>query len=318
MRRHTLAALAALVALPALVGAERDAAAAKPRCLWAKRDCYPPANLWYRVRVEFTGDLVRRSVEGSMPTWERTTRLEWTLESNTAVRLRLMCDDMADNAGPFLVKRTIQGVRRTIGGCGRGARRDLFPSLSFAAKGTGELTRWTNSETGGPVDGPGSHCDGFTVTAQAPRQELSGAVQSVGGSAASIEIGVRAAGRVVPPTGSTPYTCTNTITGQTSTRSATGLAGACCHIFGSTGWYQRDGILGWKRITDHLRFSPTAARFGGRLWVLHDVDQDEITEDRPALPPPGAAWLREEQHYYYKILFVPCPNHGLDVARCDR
>jgi hypothetical protein len=29
--------------------------ARKPRCLWRKRGCYPPANLWYRITVEFDG-----------------------------------------------------------------------------------------------------------------------------------------------------------------------------------------------------------------------------------------------------------------------
>ena len=289
--------------------------AKKPRCLWPKRECHPPANLWYRITVEFRGDLTRHS-PNSNPAWVRTTRLASRIVSTNAVRLRLMCDDTHDDAGPFLVTRRINGKRRTIGGCGPGARRSRQSTLRFAAKGSGELTRWENTEAGQPVDDPAQRCDGYTVTATAPRQALSGAIRTTGGSVGGIEITIAPSGRVVPPSGRTTYTCTVKRTGQTTSRTATGLSGACCHIFGSTGWYQRDA-LGWRPITERLRFSPKAAKFGRRYATQLEADQDEITEPNVVpSPPPGAAWLREKQEYSYVIRLASCPNQGLDVGRC--
>ena len=321
---RALVAVLALVALAACAGgAAPDRAegqvhaqsAKKPRCLWLKRECYPPANLWYRIAVEFRGKLTRHS-PNSIPAWVRTTRLESRIVGLNAVRLRLMCDDRNDEAGPCLVTRRINGKRRTIGGCGPSARRSRHSTLQFAAKGNGELTRWENTEVGQPVDDPAQRCDGYTVTATAPRQALSGAIRTNGGSVGGIEISIAPAGRVVPPSGRTTYTCTVQRTGQTTTRTATGLGGACCHIFGSTGWYQRDA-LGWRPITERLRFSPKAANFGRRYTANLTADQGEIMEPNvvPA-PPPGAGWLREQQEYTYVIVLQPCPNQGLDVGRC--
>lgn len=323
---RALAAVLVLVALAACAsGASPDRAegqvhaqsAKKPRCLWPKRECHPPANLWYRITVEFRGQLTRHS-PNSIPAWVRTTTLESKIVSSNAVRLRLMCDDRNDDAGPYLVKRRINGKLRTIGGCGPGtaARRSLHSTLRFAAKGNGELTRWENTEVGQPVDDPTRRCDGYSVTATAPRQALSGAIRTNGGSVGGIEVSITSAVRVVPPSGRTTYTCTVKRTGETTTRTATGLSGACCHIFGSTGWFQRDA-LGWRAITERLRFSPKAANFGRRYTALLRADQGEITEPNvvPA-PPPGAGWLREKQEYSYVIRLQPCPNQGLDVGRC--
>jgi hypothetical protein len=110
------------------------------------------------------------------------------------------------------------------------------------------------------------------------------------------------------------------VTGEVTTRRATGSpagGGACCHLWGSTGWYQRDGVLGWRPISQKLRFSPRAANFGRRYAAILEASQEEVTESPiDPLPPPGIAWLSEEQSYHYKIVLEPCPNRGLDVERC--
>jgi hypothetical protein len=131
--------------------------AQKPRCLWPKRDCYPPPNLWYRITVGFDGVLYfafrppKHGITHCFPCWERTIELEWKIRSNSAVRLRLMCDDLSDSAGPFLVKRRINGERKPIAGCARGAR-NVRPSLMFAANGQGEVTRWKNTLVADPSE----------------------------------------------------------------------------------------------------------------------------------------------------------------------
>jgi hypothetical protein len=323
-----MATAAAGLAVWALFAAPASAqAASKPRCLWPSRACTPPANLWYRITVEFDGQLTLRfrpgirGLQACFPCWVRTTELKWRIVSNTAVRLRLLCDDVDDDAGPFLVKRLINGKRRTIGGCARGARRDLRPSLQFAARAAGNVTRWTNTAVVEPVDGQAERCEGFTHTTTASAQALSGAIRTTGGSSAGFQIDISATGPVMPPTGAPPaYTCVNKITGEQTTR-RTGSpvgGGACCHLWGSSGWYQRDDFMvGWRTIGQKLRFSPRAANFGRRYAAMREATQDEITELPVAPPPPpGAAWLLEEQSYQYRIALEPCPNRGLDVERC--
>lgn len=296
--------------------------ARKRRCLWRKRECYPPANLWYRVTVEFDGQLTFRARDHfqSCPAcWVMTTEVKWRIASNTAVRLRLLCDDEDDDTGPFLVKRRIDGKRRPIGGCARGARGDVHPSLLFAAHAAGELTRWTNTAVVDPVDGQIVRCEGFTHTTTTSGQPLSGAIRTTGGSLAALEIDVSPIGPVMPPTSAPPtHTCTNKITGEVTTHYGSPAGGgACCYLWGSTGWYQHDDVFGWRTISQKLRFSPRAANFGRRYAPVLEATQREITEPRPEpLPPPGAAWARQEQSYHYKIVLEPCPDRGLDVERC--
>jgi hypothetical protein len=191
-------------------------------------------------------------------------------------------------------------------------------SLRLGARAGGELTRWTNTFTADPVDGPGQRCDGYTATTSATPQALKGATRTSGGSAAGIAIDVSPLGRALPPSGPAPtHSCTNKITGYTTTRIGSfGLGDACCHIFGSTPWYQRDQ-LEWGPITERLRFSPKAADFGRRYTANLHAEQDAITESpiKPA-PPAGAPILLEEQLYLYTIRLEPCPNRGLNVKRC--
>ena len=336
-RRFVAGVVCALVAVGAIAagggvavarsdGEVQARATSKPRCLWAGRDCFPPANLWYRVAVEFDGQLTfrlqpgLRGVQACFPCWVRTTELEWRIAGHNAVRLRLMCDDEDDSAGPFQVKRRINGKRRTIGGCAPGARGDVHPSLRFASNGAGEVTRWMNTAVVDPVDGPVGRCEGYTHTTTASSQALSGAIRTTGGSVGGFQIDISPLGRVMPPTGPGPtYTCTNKTTGAVTTHRPAGSpagVGACCHLWGSTGWYQRD-MLGWRPISQKLRFSPRAANFGRRYAAILEATQEEITES-PINPPPapGAAFLQDEQSYHYKIVLEPCPNRGLDVERC--
>jgi hypothetical protein len=299
--------------------------ARKPRCLWRKRECYPPAKLWYRITVEFDGQLTlrfRRGIRGLQtcaPCWVRTTRVKWRIVSNTAMRLTLMCADEKDRAEPFLVRRRINGKRRPVGGCARGARRDLRPTLRFAAHGQGDVTHWTSTAVVEPVDGQVMSCEGFTHTMTAPGQAVAGAIRTAGGSFAGLQIDVTPVGSVMPPSGAAvTHTCTNKITGEVTTRRGSPAGGgACCHLWGSTGWYQRDDALGWRPITQKLRFSPRAANFGRRYGPQLEATHREITESTvEPVPPPGAALLLEEQSYGYKLVLKPCPNQGLDVERC--
>jgi hypothetical protein len=325
---RVLGAVVVLVAFTAVAGGATAArvhdqrhaqAAQKPRCLWPKRECHPPANLWYRVLVGFRGVLTRHSSENAIPNWVRTTELKWRFVSHHAVRLRLMCDDELDASGPFLVQRRINGKRRTIGGCGPDPRRGLRTSLRFAATGSGETTRRTNTFVAAPVDGPVERCEGYTSTSNAPTQALSGAIRTTGGSVGGMEISISPIGRVMGPTGTPPtYTCTNKVTGASRTRTGDhGNGGACCHIFGSTQWHQRDSLGQWRSITERLRFSPTASNFGRRYAANLAAEQEELKElDVKSIPPAGTPWLFEEQAYSYAIVLTPCPNQGLDVGRC--
>jgi hypothetical protein len=330
-----IVALVGFVALPGLdVSAAptaeelRASSGKKPRCLWPKRDCYPPANLWYRVSVEFDAKLVQRfrppnyGIRQCFPCSERTTELKWRIESNTAVRLRLMCDDLSDSGGPFLVKRRINGKRRTIGGCPRGARaRGRYETLMFGANGHGEIERWKHTMVADPYETDSVRCDGYTASSEAPRQGLSGAIRTAGGSAAGIDIGISPSGRPVTPSGGrVRYTCLLKVTGQTWTTDdhLVSSGAGCCHILGSTGWYQRDD-LGWRPITERLHFSPHARNFGGRYQANLLAFQEEITESPVQPPPPaGAAWLTAEQGYGYTVVLRPCPDKGRDVEGCAR
>ena len=124
---------------------------------------------------------------------------------------------------------------------------------------------------------------------------------------------------MVPPSGPLP-TCTCTIKTTGATFTNVGLPaslGACCHVFGSTGWYQRNTHLEWRTITQKLDFSPNARNFGRRYEAILLAFQYEIAEPSvEPLPPPGAAWLREEQSYSYVIVLRPCPDKGRDVEGC--
>src|SRR5262245_38737378 len=132
--RHRLAAgvVGALVAAGAIDGGGVAAArseqephartASTPRCLWAKRDCYPPARLWYRVSVSLEAEQnasVERPPAGGFSGETHRHRLSerWTLRSVHAIRLTQLCDEVDERERPFLDKRRIDGRRKTIGGC---------------------------------------------------------------------------------------------------------------------------------------------------------------------------------------------------------
>lgn len=125
-------AMAALLLLPAAgraAGPESPATgrAAAPESTTAdpeatvsarKRRRYPPARLWYRVNVQFHGEVdVPPGRVLELSEFEE----RWGLSSRTAIRLTLLCVDTREGEPeqPFAIKRRVRGKRRRVGGCPR-------------------------------------------------------------------------------------------------------------------------------------------------------------------------------------------------------
>ena len=128
---------------------------------------------------------------------------KWTLHSNTAVRVSLMCQNtlLPDGTLVFIRRRLRDGGRRVrVGGCPRNRPKGshLRPTLRFAANATGEISEWENSFIG----------LGAGVCPDTPETQRLTSAQGIGGSISSPSSAVEGLVlrlRLAPPAGTMHY-----------------------------------------------------------------------------------------------------------------
>ena len=309
---------------PSTSGAEPNRRAAPKKCLWKKRDCYPPARLWYRVSASLEAEqntsLDRPPTDASEH--HRLTE-RWTLRSNHAIRLTLLCDDPA-LAEPFLAKRRIDGKRRTIGGCANPRERRMRPSLRFAATAGGEVTSMVRSQTFGPTEviHPGGgfrRCEGREVSnTLVSSQPLAGTISTRDSTGIGLLIDAPASAPFATTHSvRTAFTCEENGTVTSSPRVEFDLRFGHTDVIGGD---PREGIFDageWVALYNRLLFSARATDFGGALTFHKKVTQPELKPGAFPPPPPelGGAFTAAKD-YSFTVRFEPCPDKGRDVQGC--
>lgn len=300
-------ASAALIATPAN-------AARKP-------SAYPPARLWYRVAVDFAGDW-----KGTQPDPANHRFSErWTLHSNTAIRVSLMCQNrLVPDSEAHFIRRRIRGHRRPVrvGGCPAGRREgSARPTLRFAANARGEVTAYQNSFVG-----LGTNCaDRHELQRLVSSQPLGGSISSPSTWAEGFVIRLR----LEQPAATLHWhagarECVKT-TGPDIGSRYTEPAIDSDLLFGSAGQLvgdegiadpqdRADGGTGWLPLEQFLR-SGRRPPFGRAFKLTFRVAQAQV--DPATYPAPPIPASHREKHYRYTIRFTPCPRHGLDVNHCS-
>jgi hypothetical protein len=322
--------------MPALADSDtavRPAASPAGRgCLWKRRDCYPPARLWYRLSLRFKGDFRWEGrADHPLSAWKvPADRVDsglerWELESNTAVRLTLSCADVGElQREPFLVKRRINGKRRTIGGCPRNAPTRLKPTLNFAANATGELTFFSRTATMAAGTGNTHRCDGWSFSdIFTSSHGLVGSVGSRSSLTEGLELGwvpaPPTAGRLIhhdavrctPLGGGNPFLV---LPEQNNERDD----GFYAPALGTEYLNNVDPNIGWRPAPWFVRFAVRAAHFGGDFIIQGQAKQPQRDPRSPAYvrPPVAPTYEHWRKDYTYTLRLEPCPNTGLDVESC--
>jgi len=302
------------------------------RCLWPGRACHPPARLWYRVSLRLDARLDYRSPPGALysgpsprpyygvvPGTETLGEV-WELESDNAVRLTLACVDLDVPDVPFLIERRVNGRRRPVGGCGRGAPARLRPSARFTALAAGAVVYYRRQQTIEPFTiANGDRCDGhvsvYTLTKAAG---LGGMVRTD----SSMDSGLVVNAFAIPPTG-TAYSraderrCTPPgrdpyvyFAARDENRPIAGPT-----IVGEE-YVHPSAAIGWTPAPALVRFALRPSRFGRAFVIRRPVRQPQIDQElygqAPLLPQFGLY----RKDYVYTLRLTPCPNRGLDVGRC--
>ncbi len=311
-------ALTALIPLAALAATTTATAAHRPRA--HKPPAYPPAQLWYRVSLDFTG-----TGKGADPTHQMFSE-KWTLHSNTAVRVSLMCKNtlLPDGTLVFIRRRLREGGRRVrVGGCPRNrpTGSQLRPTLRFAANATGEISEWENSFIG----------LGAGVCPDTPETQRLTSAQGIGGSISSPSSAVEGLVlllRLAPPAGTMHYhrdarQCSYFSEPALDVDSAwTGepydpvgdefIANPRGVADGQPAWLPLNELL----ISRGNLLTRQAERFGHAFTLRFSVDQRAIAAGSYPPAPPGTGGNEREKHYRYTFRFTPCPRRGLDVKHC--
>lgn len=302
--------------------------AQEPRCLWPKRDCYPPANLWYRISLGFLGSYARAFDPGEIVVRGQLVgrasidgRERWELESNTAVRLTLRCVDRHGNE-PFLVRRRINGKRRTIGGCARNAPDRFGPTVRFATNATGEMESWRETTTAEPYTSGNSECQGFTDKQKLISSHgLLGQISTGSSLTDPVELGVG----WHPPSGTGnahegERRCVDSTTGAQTFYEPprdVPIDDLFPPLLGSEYLYRFPGeAVPWRPGWFRVRFHFSAPNFGSDWTIQREARQPQLepgSYPRPPTPPHFETW---EKDYVYTLRFEPCPNRGLDVEHC--
>ena len=308
----------ALTALIALAASASATAAHRPRT--RQPPAYPRAQLWYRVSVDFTG------------TWKGATLPDpvnhmfsekWTLHSNTAVRVSLMCQNtlLPDGTLVFIRRRLRDGGRRVrVGGCPRNRPKGshLRPTLRFAANATGEITEWEHS----------SIALGGGVCPDTPETQRLTSAQGIGGSISSPSSAVEGLVlllRPAPPAGTMHY---HRDARQCSYFSEPAIdadlpwsSGPVGDEFIADPQGLAEGQPAWRPMNRLLisrgsLLTGQAERFGHAFTLRFTVDQAAIAARSYPPAPPGTGGNDREKHYRYTFRFTPCPRRGLDVKHC--
>ena len=175
LRLPLLGALLAGLILSLFAHGTPDASAADaPRATASKERCaYPPARLWYRLQLDFKGRM-----SGDAGGLEHSRESSWSLRSNTAVRVTLLCVNRKFPDKPFfntpkLGRKDGKFVKQRIGGCEKRCP-NLMATARFRAGAGGEVTSWKHLEITHP---PSCELRRSTQTLLAP-QELGGSLFS--------------------------------------------------------------------------------------------------------------------------------------------
>ena len=298
--------------------------ATAPASLARKPPAYPPAQLWYRVSVDFDGTWTGATLPD--PAHSMFSE-KWTLHSNTAVRVSLMCQNtlLPDGTLVFIRRRLRDGGRRVrVGGCPRNRPKGshLRPTLRFAANATGEISEWEHSLI----------ALGAGVCPDTPETQRLTSAQGIGGSISSPSSAVEGLVlrvRLAPPAGTmhnhrdarrcsyfsepardvdSPWRAGDPYdpVGDEFIADPQGLAD------GRPAWLPMNQLL----ISRDKLLTRQADRFGHAFTLRFTVDQAAIAAGSYPPAPPGTGGNEREKHYRYTFHFTPCPRRGLDVKHC--
>ena len=321
---------AATVIARALAAAALAGLAATSVAAAADRPGYPPARLWYRIDVKFKGESSFNSVlpaQNGVSEHEEgnATAQSWNLRSDHAVRLTLMCVDLSDfDPEPFLVRRTINGERRAVGGCPKNARQGLKPTARFLADLSGEVTSYSDNDFVGLHSRNGASCSGSELLRSLNGTQGLSAQVSTGsslsqplmlhlapgepfGNVHAYDTGtecVRPSGEVFtePPSQSDRQFDPLEIMGGDPLE----------HVFRPAPDYQ----VHWTRVQDYLSFPVRAGNFGEDYVIQRTVSQPQLEAGSYPPPPSGARVNWTQKRYIYTIHLEACPRKGHDVEAC--
>ena len=321
--------LAAIVGLVALAPAAEAAttARAKPKCVWPGRDCHPPARLWYRVSASLKAD---QQVNDDVPPSNASTgheqrytwAQEWKLESKHAVRLTLMCTQVAPRE-QFIDSARIDGRRRKIGGCAPRRPASRFtPSARFAAAADGQVTHHEQTLTLGPFENADtSRCLDRQVTTLrlVSAQPLVGSISVPGSNSVGVLISAEPTAPLATVHRSVPARqCFDAHGNPIPTAFGPGefeLTFGPEYMLGET---PTEGFFSegtWFALYQLIRFPTRAANFGRRYVIEKTLDQPELEIPMPPAPPRLVA-VPAQKEFTYTIRLEPCPNRGLAVKHC--
>lgn len=308
---------------------------AQEECLWPKRDCYPPARLWYRISVDFMGSYAYAAEAGELSapgppadppgvSGSIAGRERWELKSNTAVILTLRCVDINfARQEPFLVKRRINGRRRTIGGCPHNAAGRFRPTASFAANASGETRSWRQTTTIDPYTSSAyGECQGVTdERALISSHGLQGQLSTGSSLTEAVEVSVGEA----PPTGDGNIhqgerRCASPDTGEEAFYSPprdSPIQGFYTPLLGNEYLYSfPDSDTPWRPAWFLLRFAVRAGNFGGSYIIQSQAGQSQLEPGNYPPPPTAPLFEVHNKDYVYTVRLEPCPDKALDVDGC--
>jgi hypothetical protein len=319
------------VAAPSASGAEPERRKAPKKCLWKKRDCHPPARLWYRVSVDLEAE---QNESNDQPPTENFSGMterhklkeRWTLRSKHAIRLTLLCDESTEFEQPFLAKRRIAGRRRTIGGCVSLRRaHGMRPTLRFAAAAGGEVISMVRTHTFGPAEvvQPGGgfrRCEGREVSRTLVSSQPLAATISAPDSAT---IGLLIDAQASAPFATTHnvwtgFTCEENGATTTTPQFEADLEFGHTEVIAGNPTEGVFALGSWFPVHRFINFSPRARKFGGDYIIRKKVTQPELKPGTFPQPTPetGVAASPVGKDYAYTIRLEACPDKGRDVQRC--
>jgi hypothetical protein len=227
--------------------------------------------------------------------------------------LTLLCHDY-DRPGsePFAVRRKIGGRLVTVGGCGQSPRDGLTPTLRFAARATGEWTRYEYVQHARPAQGcsPGELWRREQLISSQP---LVGAISTADSAGEGLALGASS----TAPFGTflvQRWRCDGDLEEGQSQLNADGW------LFGPDEPFANPkAVARWVPLRRYLGFRFPVARFGRSFDVklsARQFPQDPGYPSPPAELGGAAADALLEKRYGYVLRFEPCPRGGLDVRSC--
>lgn len=278
------------------------------------RGGYPPARLWYRIKLEFEGD-VSGQLSGPSGDSEFLFDSNWQLRSTGAVRVSLMCAHTKGLTDPFFHTKKIKrkkkkGKLTKVGGCRKNASDKLVPTVRFGAKVQGEVRDWNAHWTQMPV-GCGSFAEEHMLlqpqmivgSVGTENSALSGLTQTseVSNSGPDFEpIDMFVESTECTHADGTPYTSS----GSEGTRP-----------FGLSDHIGSESVVDEKPVSDSLQFTVSPRRFG--KTIKHSFAPIKQSFDTSRLGGPEAGpWHYAAKNYRFKLTLNPCPNRGRNVKSC--